>query len=165
MARVQLILDDPGDRLTLKALLEAEGHVVVERDPEVVIASDVEIAAAYAHDHPTLILATASQVRDAVAAMRRGVFGYIFVPFQPGEAGVMVQRALGSQPASAEDPSPETLEEVETRHILAALRHCKNKQAPTARLLGIGRNTLWRKLKRIRDREKDAAREETGTDE
>ena len=42
------------------------------------------------------------------------------------------------------------LEEVEALHILDTLRRCKNNQAHAARKLGIGRNTLWRKLKKIK---------------
>jgi two-component system response regulator HydG len=33
-------------------------------------------------------------------------------------------------------------------HIQRVLRVCKHNQAKAARILGIGRNTLWRKLKR-----------------
>ena len=44
-----------------------------------------------------------------------------------------------------------TLEEVETRHILATLRRCRHNQSEAARILGIGRNTLWRKRKKIRE--------------
>ena len=39
------------------------------------------------------------------------------------------------------------LDEVERAHIETVLRQCKHNQAEAARLLGIGRNTLWRKLK------------------
>ena len=82
--------------------------------------------------------------------MRQGVFGYLFVPFQPGEAPLMVERALEEYRPKPE-PSKDlvTLEEAEARHILAVLRHCKNNRAKAARMLGIGRNTLWRKLKKL----------------
>ncbi len=39
------------------------------------------------------------------------------------------------------------LRDVEREHILATLRECHGNQAKAADLLGIGRNTLWRKLK------------------
>jgi ActR/RegA family two-component response regulator len=79
--------------------------------------------------------------------MREGVWGYVFVPLQPGEAVMAVQRATagGSAPA-AEDLR--RLEDVEMEHIVRVLRKCKNNQAKAARMLGIGRNTLWRKLKK-----------------
>ena len=43
-----------------------------------------------------------------------------------------------------------TLAEAEQRFILDTLRRCKYNQARAARMLGIGRNTLWRKLKQAR---------------
>ena len=39
------------------------------------------------------------------------------------------------------------LTEVEKRHILARLKHCGGNQSKAARLLGISKITLWRKLK------------------
>lgn len=49
----------------------------------------------------------------------------------------------GTVPSSA----PETLEAVERRHILAVLAHARGNQTLAAQLLGIGRNTLSRKLR------------------
>ncbi len=40
-----------------------------------------------------------------------------------------------------------TLAQVEQEHVLAVLRACGGVQADAARILGIGRNTLWRKLR------------------
>jgi len=40
-----------------------------------------------------------------------------------------------------------TLAQVEQEHVLAVLRSCGGVQADAARVLGIGRNTLWRKLR------------------
>jgi DNA-binding NtrC family response regulator len=157
MARVQLVIDDVANRLTLKAILEAEGHRTVEVDPDVVVVDGATAAVEWAQQMPALTLAAAAEIRDAVAAMHKGVYGYIFVPFQPGEAGIMVQRAAQSrfhgsgapETAAGQGPdwAPMTLEEAEVQHILTTLRHCKNNRARAARLLGIGRNTLWRKLK------------------
>ncbi len=162
MVRVQLVIDDPASRLTLKTILEAEGHLVVEESPEVLIADNPTAAAKYAKAQPTLVLASASGIRDAVAGMRQGVYGYLFVPFQPGEAGIMVERAAQSRiPARSSmaaefgedsvDSTPMTLEEMEARYILAAIRRCRSNRSKAARVLGIGRNTLWRKLKRIQE--------------
>lgn len=43
--------------------------------------------------------------------------------------------------------SKESLEALEKRHILAVLDSCGQNHAEAAKHLGIGRNTLWRKLK------------------
>ena len=40
-----------------------------------------------------------------------------------------------------------TLAQVEQEHVLTVLRACRGVQADAARVLGIGRNTLWRKLR------------------
>jgi two-component system response regulator HydG len=42
-----------------------------------------------------------------------------------------------------------TLVEVEQEHVLMVLRACGGVQADAARVLGIGRNTLWRWLRRL----------------
>lgn len=153
MVRVQLDIDDPTNHLTLKTILEAGGHEVVRERPEVVVADASAKAVHYAESVPTLVLARAGEIRDAVEAMRRGVFGYLFVPFQPGEAGIMVQRALASRGSNMQAevaPPLMTIAESETRLIRATLRQCKHNQSQAARILGIGRNTLWRKLKKLK---------------
>jgi DNA-binding NtrC family response regulator len=148
MAHVQIKVQDPATRLTIATLLQADGHRLAEENPDVIITDDIAGAAALVVRAPTLVLASATQIRGAVAAMARGVFGYVFVPLQPGEVELMVRRALGASPVEP-GRAVRTLEAVETEHILAVLRHCKNSRAKAARLLGVGRNTLWRKLKRI----------------
>jgi two-component system response regulator HydG len=40
-----------------------------------------------------------------------------------------------------------TLEEAERRHVLRVLEACHGQQLDAARILGVGRTTLWRKLK------------------
>ncbi len=45
-----------------------------------------------------------------------------------------------------------TLAQVEEEHVLTVLQACHGVQATAARILGIGRNTLWRKLCRYGDR-------------
>ncbi len=151
MARIELDISDRIHAMTLKAMLEVEGHRVVSKDGEVLITEPGSRGVARVRDLPVLMLATASQVDAAVQVMRRGAYGYIFLPFQPGEAPLMVKRALeswGSAPEPVEEPLI-SLEEAEAQHILRTLRACRGNQAKAARILGVGRNTLWRKLKRI----------------
>jgi DNA-binding NtrC family response regulator len=147
MVRVRLDLDDPANRVTLRTLLESEGDRVVDEDYGVTITDDFKRAVAHAASGPTLVLASIRQLREAVDAMREGVHGYVFVPFVPGEVHVMVRRAANAVGPTSPPGPMKTLRELETEHILATLRACKNNQAKTARTLGIGRNTLWRKLR------------------
>jgi len=151
MARVQLAIADPSNRLTLRAMLEAEGHTIADADAEVVILDNLREAVQQAAERPTLVLASFGDVREAVAAMRQGVYGYILVPFQPGEAGLMVERAAGHRGTVPVEEDLLPLEEVEARHIQAVLRRCKGNRAEAARVLKIGRNTLWRKLKKAEE--------------
>ena len=43
--------------------------------------------------------------------------------------------------------APKTLADVEREHVLSVLEACRGSQTEAARVLGIGRNTLWRKLR------------------
>jgi DNA-binding NtrC family response regulator len=139
----------------LRALLEADGHRMDDAEPEVILTDDFAEAPRFAKTTPTLVLAGAGNIRDAVAAMAQGAYGYIFVPLQPGETEIMVRRAAGAALA-AEEPPLRTMAEVEAEHILMTLRRCKNNKAEAARVLGLGRNTLWRKLKQIEQSRHDA---------
>ena len=47
-------------------------------------------------------------------------------------------------------PTLRSLAEIEREHILMVLRACQGQQAEAARVLGIARNTLWRKLEEYR---------------
>ena len=157
MALIGLHISDPANRLTLKAMLELEGHRILEGDvgTPLLVTDDLDRAADRVSEATTvLVLCTSDEVGRAVEAMKRGVYGYIFLPFQPGEAGLMVRHALGDQASeSSATPSADSplrrLEDVESDYILGVLRRCKNNQARAARVLGIGRNTLWRKLRKI----------------
>ncbi|MBI2570353.1 MAG: sigma 54-interacting transcriptional regulator [Candidatus Schekmanbacteria bacterium] len=55
--------------------------------------------------------------------------------------------APAPQPASAGGAPVLTLAEVERRHILASLERLGGNRKATAKALGIGENTLWRRLK------------------
>jgi DNA-binding NtrC family response regulator len=150
MARVQLLIDDVPQRMTLRVTLEAAGHTLVDAAPDVVLTDSVETAGKRAADCRAIVLAPASEIPNAVRAMREaGVYGYVYLPLQPGEAVTAVERAAASS-SGVENPGADqrTLEPVEMEHIERVLRQCKHNQAKAARVLGIGRNTLWRKLKR-----------------
>jgi DNA-binding NtrC family response regulator len=151
MAAIALHIADPLLRMTAKALLEAEGHHMVAADAELQICTDAAEAVRRAAEAPALLLVTVGEVPAAVAAMRQGVFGYALLPLVPGELPLQVERALGARaPQDVDDDESLTLDAWEARHILATLRRCRYNQAEAARRLGIGRNTLWRKLKRFR---------------
>ena len=140
MARVSLDIADVNTRLMLKAMLVAEGHEVVEARADVAVSDSVRRAVIHARTQPALVLAPMAQIAQAVGAMRQGVYGYIFVPLQPGEAGLMVERAAATQ-AGPRGPEPAAasaniLEDSEARLILSTLRQCKYNRTKAARALG-----------------------------
>jgi len=148
MARVLLDVEDLANQLTLKLMLQADGHLLVEDAPEVVLIDAGRAAAQSRQDSPVLVLAAASDIPAAVAALRNGAQGIVHLPLQPGEAGVLVRRAVHAvvEHEGVLMPPGLPLKEVEARYVAETLRRCKGNQAETARVLGIGRNTLWRWL-------------------
>lgn len=69
---------------------------------------------------------------------------------------LLPSQTQASVPMDLEELHPEeqghilSLEEIEKRHILKALRHFKGNQTETAKVLGISRSTLWRKIQEHR---------------
>jgi two-component system response regulator HydG len=61
-------------------------------------------------------------------------------------------RLVRAHTSSPPPGSLRTLAEVEEEHVLSVLEACHGVQAAAARILGIGRTTLWRKLSRYGDR-------------
>lgn len=158
MAAITLHFVDPAQRLTLKTILAVTGHGIVDENAELQF-SDMESRHALDFTQtPTVLAATTSEIPDAVKAMAQGAWGYIFIPFQPDEAALTVSRVLsGEAQVSAKATLPElpTLESVEFDHIRIALRLANGNQAKAARALNIGRNTLWRKLKKMDPKNSD----------
>ena len=151
MASIALHIRDAANRITLEMMLRAAGHVIVPGGGDAAIADDPVLALREARERPALVLSAPGGIAAAVDAMRQGVYGYIFLPFQPGEAVLMVERALNggaASPAPAQAHGTLPLEDAERAHIEAVLRECRGNRAEAARRLGIGRNTLWRKLRR-----------------
>ena len=62
MARVRLDVEDLANRLTVKALLEADGHEVVDNEAAVIITDDTQRAVVSAQEAPTLLLTSAAEI-------------------------------------------------------------------------------------------------------
>jgi len=58
--------------------------------------------------------------------------------------------AAATTPAAGDEPEMATLEEVQRRHLLRVLDRVNGNKAKAAEILGVGRNTLYQMLNRIR---------------
>lgn len=92
------------------------------------------LAALRAYRWPGNVRELQSAVRHAVAIARG-------VPIEPAHLPEAVTRV------AKVDARLLTLQEAERRHILFVLEACGGQLADTAQVLGIGRTTLWRKLR------------------
>lgn len=148
MGRIRVDIDEIAARITVESIVTAAGHVVAESEYGLRVTDSLKTAEAFAGEGPVIVLVTAAGIPEAAAAMGRGVYDYALLPLQPGELVTRIGRALGG--AAVAPAAVGTLEEIEARHIEDTLRRCRQNQAQAARELGIGRNTLWRKLRKIR---------------
>jgi DNA-binding NtrC family response regulator len=88
-----------------------------------------------AYGWPGNVRELGNAVRHA-AALARG--GEVLPEHLPDELRAPRRRADGPL---------RTLAQAERDHVLAVLERCGGSQVEAARVLGIGRNTLWRKLR------------------
>lgn len=86
-----------------------------------------------------------SMVRNHQRAQRAG---YASVAAGVGSASATIANVPRPQPVSSGEPTPPVpLSELEKRAILGALQYTKGDRAVAAQMLGIGRTTLYRKIK------------------
>jgi two-component system response regulator HydG len=87
-------------------------------------------------------------VRELASAMKHGIAlapgGLVRSEDLPED---LLRRAPATASSPAVHPDLRSLADVERDHILQVLAACQGSQAEAARVLGIGRNTLWRKLR------------------
>jgi two-component system response regulator HydG len=117
-----------------------------------VLGADAE-RALVAHRWPGNVRELVNAIRHGAALARSTVVQRDDLPedVTSGAPPLVAPGASTSPPGALR-----TLAEVEREHILAMVRACRGNQSDAARVLGIGRNTLWRKLEAYRDDE-DAA--------
>jgi two-component system response regulator HydG len=106
-----------------------------------------------AHSWPGNIRELGNALRHAAALARGECVELEHLPDDVVTVGAPLPIFVPGPAAAAPPPPPavpgkvlESLAEVERRHILAVVRASCGNQAEAARILGIARNTLWRKL-------------------
>jgi DNA-binding NtrC family response regulator len=108
-------------------------------------------------DMPVVLLTGFGSLDAAVAAMRAGAFDFLSKPVKLDVLAIALERAVDHRRQGAareKDPSElAPLEEVERRYILRVLEAVGGNKSVAARVLGIERKTLYRKLERFGARE------------
>jgi len=101
---------------------------------------------------PVLVMTAFSDTESALGALRAGASDFITKPLSVERLASTLERALRRGPQSRfvvrATPAPRALEDVERRHILHVLDALGWNKAEAARVLGINRATLYRKLQR-----------------
>jgi DNA-binding NtrC family response regulator len=100
------------------------------------------IAALVAYDWPGNVRELRNAVESAVILSESATLGAEDLP-----ARVRGRAPAPARPSAAPEGAPETLAEVERRHIEAVLARMQGHRERTARALGIGTKTLYRKLR------------------
>ena len=87
-------------------------------------------------------------VRELASAMKHGAALATGAAIRPEDLPEELLRGTGAVgPPESPPRDLRSLLAVEREHILRVLDACQGSQAEAARVLGIGRNTLWRKLR------------------
>jgi len=115
--------------------------------------SDEALQTMMHHDWPGNVRELEHAVERACAMSSGPVLQLGDLPTQLQQRGLEEKRAasaLGAPVAEGESPGVSTLAEVERQEILKAIRLLHGDKLKAARLLGIGKTTLYRKLKEYR---------------
>jgi two-component system response regulator HydG len=111
--------------------------------------ADVE-RALLAHRWPGNIRELVNAVRHGAAMARGAVVGLADLPEDVQAGATQAAPVPEGAPRSLHSPVLRPLADVEREHILAVVRACVGNHSEAARVLGIARNTLWRKLESYR---------------
>jgi two-component system, response regulator RegA len=139
------------------AATAAEARCLAEENPPELVLLDLRIGAENGLDViPVLkeldpatrivVLTGYGSVATAVEALRRGATHYLTKPADADEILAAFDRPPASAGATATPLQPMSLDRVEWEHINRVLVDCGGNVSETARLLGVHRRTLQRKL-------------------
>ncbi len=135
--RLPPLRERPEDVLPL-----ARSFLAAEKRPGPGFGPEAE-ALLLAHGWPGNVRELANVVRHAAALARGGRIEPEHLPDELRGPGA----TAGHAEADRGGFDGMTLAEVERAHVLRVLERCGGSQTEAARALGIGRNTLWRKLR------------------
>lgn len=110
-------------------------------DKRIEAISDEAMEALHSYDYP-------GNVRELINTIERAVILADSPRIERKQLPGRILRSAGGATEEA-DSGLCTLAQMEARHIRRALKHARGNKAEAARILGIDRATLWRKLKRM----------------
>lgn len=93
-----------------------------------------------------VVLTGYGSIASALEAVRLGAVDYLTKPADADAIVAAFDRAGGGEPHPGEDPSVPSLARVEWEHISRVVTDCGGNVSKAARLLGIHRRSLQRKL-------------------
>jgi DNA-binding NtrC family response regulator len=120
----------------------ARQFVAAERRPASGLSADAE-GLLVAYGWPGNVRELQNVMRHAAVLARGGEVRREHLP----------EELLRTAPRPSKGGVRRKLAEVEREHVLRVLEDCGGSQVEAARVLGVGRNTLWRKLRAYRERE------------
>lgn len=111
------------------------------------LRAEVGTARAFSPEAKRLLLAHdwPGNVRELANAVK---YAAVLATGEVVESGDLPEE-IGAPSRRIEEERLLPLHEVERRHVLAVLEACDGRIGRAAEILGIGRNTLWRKLRRF----------------
>ncbi len=93
-----------------------------------------------------VVLTGYGSIANAVTAVQAGAVNYVTKPASASE--IMAAFDLDFSDCGDDDLDAPSLAEVEWNHIQRVLEECEGNMSKTSRILGIPRQTLYRKLKK-----------------
>lgn len=132
-----------GEALALARSFGPQRAVLDLRLPD---GSGVDLLAALRSEHPELacvVLTGFGSIASAVEAVRRGALDYLT---KPADADEILRAFAPGADEETEDAEAPSLHRVEWEHIQRVLSACGGNVSRAARVLGLHRRTLQRKL-------------------
>ena len=136
-----LTLEIPPLRERQEDIIALASHFLAEEKTTAALFSAAAQERLLAHEWP-------GNVRELQNAVKHGAALAIGSEILDEDLPDELRRSRTPQPAETPAPTPlRTLDDVMRQHILYVLNACGGSQSEAARILGIARNTLWRKLR------------------
>lgn len=98
---------------------------------------------------PVIMLSAWATVPLAVEGMGYGAVDFVSKPWKNSDFMAKIRKALAEAAKKAEADKIDTLDNIEKNTILRALRQCDGNMSAAAALLGITRQSLYRRMEKF----------------